>query len=83
VKSTQPYPHVVRGGSWNDGPEQLRSAARAGSHADWKKDDPQLPKSVWYHSNAPWVGFRVVRQREVPSAEEMYRCWNNGVAMDR
>jgi formylglycine-generating enzyme required for sulfatase activity len=83
VRSTQPYPHVVRGGSWNDAPEGLRSAARVGSSPEWKKDDPGLPKSVWYLTNAPWVGFRVVRPREVPSAEEMYRCWNNGVAMDR
>jgi formylglycine-generating enzyme required for sulfatase activity len=83
VRSTQPYPHVVRGGSWNDGPEQLRSAARLGSNADWKKDDPGLPKSVWYLTNAPWVGFRLVRPREIPTAEEMYRYWNNGVAMDR
>jgi formylglycine-generating enzyme required for sulfatase activity len=83
VKSTQPYPHVVRGGSWNDPPEKLRSAARLGSSSDWKKDDPGLPKSVWYLTNAPWVGFRLVRPREIPPVEEMYRCWNNGVAMDR
>jgi len=83
VRSTQPYPHVVRGGSWNDGPARLRSAARLGSSPEWKKDDPGLPKSVWYLTNAPWVGFRVVRQREIPSAEELYRYWNSGVAMDR
>ncbi|MBI5692074.1 MAG: formylglycine-generating enzyme family protein [Verrucomicrobia bacterium] len=83
VRSTQPYPHVVRGGSWNDGPVELRSAARRGSSPEWKKDDPGLPKSVWYLTNAPWVGFRLVRPREVPTAEEMYRLWNNGVAMDR
>jgi hypothetical protein len=61
----------------------LRSAARLGSSPEWKKDDPGLPKSVWYLTNAPWVGFRVVRQREIPSAEELYRYWNSGVAMDR
>ena len=83
VRSTQPYPHVVRGGSWNDAPAQLRSAARLGSSPDWKKDDPGLPKSVWYLTNAPWVGFRLVRPREIPSAEEMDRTWNNGVALDR
>lgn len=83
VRSTQPYPHVVRGGSWNDTPEKMRSAARLGSSPDWKKDDPGLPKSVWYLTNAPWVGFRIVRPREIPPAEEMYRCWNNGVALDR
>ncbi len=83
VRSTQPYPHVIRGGSWNDPPELLRSAARRGSSPEWKKDDPGLPKSVWYLTNAPWVGFRIVRPVAIPSAEEMYRYWNNGVAMDR
>jgi formylglycine-generating enzyme required for sulfatase activity len=83
VRSTQPYPHVVRGGSWNDPPERLRSAARSGSSPEWKKDDPGLPKSVWYLTNAPWVGFRIVRPVAIPSAEEMYRYWNNGVALDR
>ncbi len=83
VRSTEPYPHAVRGGGWNDAPEQLRSAARLGSSPDWKKDDPGLPKSVWYLTNAPWVGFRLVRPSEVPSAEEMYHYWNNGVAMDQ
>jgi formylglycine-generating enzyme required for sulfatase activity len=83
VRSTQPYPHVVRGGSWNDAPAVLRSAARMPSSPEWKKDDPGLPKSVWYLTNAAWVGFRLVRPREIPSAEEMYRIWNNGVALDR
>jgi len=36
-----------------------------------------------YLTNAPWVGFRLVRQAEIPPAEERYRIWNNGVAMDR
>lgn len=82
IRSTEPYPHVVRGGSWADTPDRLRSAARRGSSPDWKLLDPQLPKSVWYHTSAPWLGFRIVRQLEIPSAEEMYRTWNNGVSLD-
>jgi formylglycine-generating enzyme required for sulfatase activity len=82
VRSNQAYPHSARGGNWSDTPELLRSAARRGSSPDWKMLDPQLPKSVWYHTSAPWIGFRVVRQIEIPSAEEMYRLWNNGVALD-
>ena len=61
---------------------RLRSAARLASSSDWKMLDPQLPKSQWYHTSAPWIGFRIVRQREIPSAEEMLRIWNNGVALD-
>ena len=61
VEPTKLYPRVVRGGSWQDPPEQLRSAARRGSHPDWKEQDPQIPKSIWYHTDALFVGFRVVR----------------------
>ncbi|HKQ40457.1 MAG TPA: SUMF1/EgtB/PvdO family nonheme iron enzyme, partial [Verrucomicrobiae bacterium] len=45
VKSTTPYPHVARGGSWDDAPAALRSAARRASDKTWKIQDPQLPKS--------------------------------------
>jgi formylglycine-generating enzyme required for sulfatase activity len=72
------YPRVARGGSWYDEPDLLRSAARFQSSSDWKIQDPQLPKSIWYHTNAMWLGFRLVRPVEIPSAEEMHRIWNSG-----
>jgi formylglycine-generating enzyme required for sulfatase activity len=65
------YPRVVRGGSWDDDPERLRSAARRGSDPSWKQQDPQLPQSIWYHTDATFVGFRVVRPLREPSAEEL------------
>ncbi len=79
VPSKTPYPHVVRGGSYDDDPDMCRSAFRRGSDAQWKSQDPQLPKSIWYHTDAKWLGFRIVRPLEVPSAEEMFAAWNNGV----
>jgi hypothetical protein len=57
-------------------------SARVASDADWKMLDPQLPRSVWYMTNAQWLGFRLVRPSTLPSAEEMYRVWNNGVEVD-
>jgi formylglycine-generating enzyme required for sulfatase activity len=71
------YPRSVRGGGWESGPEQVRAAYRLGSDAYWQQQDPQLPKSVWYLTDAPWLGFRIVRPVEVPSAEEMYFYWNS------
>jgi formylglycine-generating enzyme required for sulfatase activity len=82
VRSTAPYPHAVRGGSWNDDEARLTCTARVPSDPSWKKLDPQLPKSIWYMTNAQWLGFRLVRPSTLPSAEEMYRAWNNGVALD-
>jgi formylglycine-generating enzyme required for sulfatase activity len=64
------YPIVVRGGSWDDDPEDCRSAARRGSHPDWKMQDPQIPQSIWYLTDAPFVGFRIIRPLRWPTPEE-------------
>ncbi len=72
------YPRVARGGSWYDPAEELRSARRVASNESWKVQDPQLPKSIWYHTDAPWLGFRIVRPLEVPEAGKMHELWNLG-----
>ena len=77
VRARRLYPRVVRGGSWMDDAPALRCAARKASSEDWKMQDPQLPKSIWYHTDAQWLGFRLVRPRQVPSAEMMHAYWNS------
>lgn len=74
---TSRYPRVIRGGSWDDDAEVLTSFARVASHKDLKMQDPQTPNSVWYHTNAQHIGFRVVRPVKTPSAEEMHLFWNS------
>jgi formylglycine-generating enzyme required for sulfatase activity len=61
LPSDRRYPHVARGGSWDDGAARLRSAARRGSTAGWSRRDPQSPQSIWWHTDAAFAGFRVVR----------------------
>ena len=70
------YPKVVRGGSWMDAPSRLRSAARRPSSKNWKKRDPQIPKSKWWHTDAPFVGFRIVRPKQIPSEVDQKKYWN-------
>ena len=83
LKATKPYPHVARGGSWDDDdPAKLRCAARRFSSPAWKIQDPQLPKSVWYHTDAQFLGFRIIRPLKTPTAEEMAAYWNSGVEKD-
>jgi formylglycine-generating enzyme required for sulfatase activity len=82
VRATEPYPHVVRGGSWHDEASRVTCTARVPTDPSWKKQDPQIPKSVWYMTDAQWLGFRVIRPAVLPSAEEMYRAWNSGVEED-
>ena len=60
-----------------DSAASLRCGARRASNEAWKVQDPQLPKSIWYHTDAPWLGFRLVRPVELPSAEMMYAYWNS------
>ena len=73
VPVTKPYPQVARGGAWTDEAPLLRSAARRASSPEWKAADPQIPKSIWYHTDANFVGFRVVRPLRVPGIEEAAR----------
>ena len=81
-KATKPYPHSVRGGSWDDEASACRSAARRGSDRSWKMQDPQLPKSIWYFSDAQWIGFRIIRPLKVPPPEVMQKYWTSGVERD-
>jgi len=53
--------HVVRGGTFQNNADLLRSAARDYTRtAAWLKTDPQMPKSIWWYSDCFNVGFRVV-----------------------
>jgi formylglycine-generating enzyme required for sulfatase activity len=61
IPGTARYPHVARGGGFEDEPAMLRSAARRPSEPEWSRRDPQLPQSIWWHTDAIYVGFRVVR----------------------
>lgn len=83
AKAAKPYPHAVRGGSWNDPASACGCGARVGSDASWKMQDPQLPKSIWYHTDAQWLGFRIIRPAAVPTARDMFEYWNNGVEADQ
>ncbi|MDA7978542.1 MAG: formylglycine-generating enzyme family protein [Pirellulales bacterium] len=67
---TQEYSRTVRGGSWDDFPEDLRSSVRKVSEPLWKERDPQDPQSIWYLTDAPFVGFRIVRPLVEPSDDE-------------
>jgi formylglycine-generating enzyme required for sulfatase activity len=61
VADDRRYPHVTRGGSFDDRPEHLRYANRWPSDAAWSQRDPQQPQSIWWHTDASHVGFRVAR----------------------
>ena len=55
---------VTRGGSFRDPVDRLGPSARAVQADSWNERDPQLPKSQWWLSDGPFVGFRLARSIE-------------------
>jgi formylglycine-generating enzyme required for sulfatase activity len=53
---------VVRGGSYQDPPEHVGPTASSRQTDAWNERDPQIPKSRWWLSDGPFVGFRIVRE---------------------
>ena len=45
------------------------------SEESWKQQDPQIPKSVWYHTDALFVGFRWFVHAYISSLEEIEKYW--------
>ena len=66
------YPRVVRGGSYKDSLSKVRSSSRGFSSKRWKQRDPQVPKSLWWHTNAKHVGFRIVRISGTPGEDKYW-----------
>lgn len=85
---TAAYPRTVRGGSWENDAEQVRSASRLGSNdEEWKDQDPNIPLSPWWFTTDParGVGFRLVRSAKPLSAEDMKKYWeidNEDIKLD-
>lgn len=70
---------VVRGGSWQDEAEQVRSASRlASADEDWKGEDPNFPLSPWWYTDDParGIGFRIFRSYEPLKGDLITKFWN-------
>ncbi len=76
IEPKKTMPRVARGGSWKDPLDELRCANREFSKRKWKMSDPQVPKSKWWNTDAPFAGFRIVRPLETPPEEEWAKYWD-------
>ena len=65
------YPKAIRGGGYTEEANELRTANRSKSDPLMNRRDPQIPKSKWWLTDAPSVGFRIVRPLVQPSADEI------------
>ncbi|MFC2124463.1 formylglycine-generating enzyme family protein [Bacteroidota bacterium] len=69
-------PRTVKGGSYDDDPDMLRCGSRIPSNPErWKMRDPQIPKSFWWNTDSPFVGFRIVRPFKEMTQEEIDAFW--------
>jgi formylglycine-generating enzyme required for sulfatase activity len=76
LKPTSRHPRLLKGGSYVDGANELRCANRTSWLPEWNKRDPQIPKSKWWLTDAPFAGFRLVRPFTQPLAEEIEKFFN-------
>jgi formylglycine-generating enzyme required for sulfatase activity len=71
IKPTKKHSRTVKGGSFDDNPEQMTSAFRLKSSPKWQARDPQIPKSKWWNPDSSFVGFRIVRPFKKYTHEEI------------
>jgi formylglycine-generating enzyme required for sulfatase activity len=71
MKPAARHPRLLKGGGYTDNANDLRCASRNPWQPEWNRRDPQIPKSKWWLTDAPFAGFRVVRPLQQPSAEEI------------
>jgi formylglycine-generating enzyme len=76
------YPRVIRGGSYETPAAELTASKRYFSKPDWKRIDPQIPKSQWWFPEAPFLGLRLVRPLMPPSPEEIKAYYTNAPIAD-
>lgn len=75
LKPTRLHPRTVRGGSWDDRVSKQRCSCRIKSSPRWKMRDPQIPKSFWWNTDSPFVGFRLVKPMPQPTQTEREEFW--------
>lgn len=72
------YAPVLRGGAWTTPKAELKVEARQGILPTWFDRDPNRPRSLWWLTDARFVGFRVVRVGEA-AAQEAQRAYASKV----
>ena len=75
VEPSRLHPRTVRGGAYDDPSSETRCANRLESTLNWKRRDPQIPKSFWWNTDAPFLGFRLVAPEAGMSEDDQLFFW--------
>lgn len=74
--------HVIRGGSYSERAREVEPLARKVPTPAWNANDPQIPKSVWWLTDGPFCGFRVLCEMDpatgTPAVVEQARAGDKG-----
>ena len=69
---TKKHSRTVKGGAYiDDDADHLSPTYRLKSEPKWQVRDPQIPKSKWWNTDSPYVGFRVVCPVKQPTSTEV------------
>jgi formylglycine-generating enzyme required for sulfatase activity len=61
VHTPPEYRPVLRGGGWSTPAAGLLFAARQEIKPEWYERDPNRPRSMWWLTDGPFIGFRLLR----------------------
>jgi len=64
-------PITLKGGDFRDPADAVTCAARLKSDPVWNARDPQIPRSRWWNTDAPFIGFRIIRPIKQPTTKEV------------
>jgi formylglycine-generating enzyme required for sulfatase activity len=79
LKPSRRHSRTVKGGSYEDFAENCHCGARQKSQPRWQARDPQIPKSLWWNTDSPFVGFRIIRPLKELSAQAVEEFFKTAV----
>lgn len=62
---------TLKGGHYETPAKELSCDLRIKSEKWWNQRDPQIPKSRWWYTDAPFTGIRLVRPVDQPSKADI------------
>lgn len=65
------HPSSVVGSNYLSPSDDCSCQTKIASTAQWQKRDPQIPKSKWWNTDAPFVGFRLVSPALQPDSKSV------------
>ena len=70
---------VLKGGSFMDQKAETGPFVRYKSQKKWQERDPQIPKSRWWLTDGPFVGFRVVKPKHEMDHSEIMAFYEKAI----